>query len=331
MRLPAFLQNHPHKPRFPVRAVWAKSYVRGMNSNVKLLFWLGWLLMPVVMISPLLSLFLWRRESKAPVREQLRYYRDNNLDWLPLEKRQALRLHAPVAYWAYEWSETLEYEPCLRRYEMRTPPKFEYLTLSKPESYIKSLNESWGIISARTFEERVEQLFLGLHSQRFAYAMHFEKECEQMVQRLADLTHLSEYSIKQTLIGQNGRPPTLLWGFDLWRLLPMTRKAYMSNLISEERAWEVLLKMANWVHGLFPSLDAFYDSYRLGNAYWSNEPESCAERRAWIDNYQKKCDWPIKSLTWPENVQPDYPNYVWDSFKQKNQKEYSDPSYMNEA
>ena len=314
-----FLQNHPGKPKFPFHPKFGKIYIRQMNKSIKWLFWLGIFLTPITGVSFIFSLFLWRWQAAQPAREQKRYYKDSGLDWLPIEKRQALQLYAPAAYFEYIWTETLEMEPCLERYKDKQVPKFEYLSLSKQTDFIGGLERSWGVISNRNFEDTVKTLFEGLHSQRFLYAMKFvdKNEIDKLVLRLSDLTHFTEEKIKQSLHSQDNRPSTLLWGFDLWRIIPLTRKAYCAGLISEQRAWEILLKVSDWVHAMFPNLDSFYDSYRLGNAYWSDDVETCLERRQWVEKYHAQCDWPIKSVPWPENVKVEFPRYVWDSFAQE--------------
>src|SRR5690606_34506539 len=124
------------------------------------------------------------------------------------------------------------------------------------------------------------------------------------------------------------KPKPLIWGFDLWRVIPMSRNAYMAGDITEDEAWKNMLKAADLACYLFDSFEAFYDNYRLGNAYWSNDLEITNLRLQMWKLYEEKCDWEERNLPWRSDNTPEISTAMQTGFaeyiKSRNKK-YTEP------
>lgn len=346
------LQNNPGERQFPVKTrakYYAQHQGRDMSNIVQgfviipLLFISGsfaWFVFPEMrhrqqeapeVISQSLMVFgtavliclaciilsirfirnMWRR----PKREQQLYYRLSGQDVLPDEKRQALRLDLVTAYQHGFWAETLEYYPLQARvYAQRN--KFSYLNLQPAEVYRKQLDDDWGIISAAEFEEIAAKILTrGWHSYDFTVNLLYNDPERKLMTRLVQLTGLPEQYIQHCFEdGVDGRPPKLIWGFDWWRLIIMSRHAFMAGYITEERAWEIILQAAGYVYEVFENYEDFYNNYRLGNAYWSNAYETTRERREAYEYFSATCGWPIRHLAWPAPGQTILPENVRTAF-----------------
>lgn len=55
---------------------------------------------------------------------------------------------------------------------------------------------------------------------------------------------------------------------------------------------------------MFDSHEDYYDNYRVGHAFWSNNFEACTDRLQKWTYFKEKCDWPANNLAWtqPESV-----------------------------
>lgn len=233
------------------------------------------------------------------VREQKKYYRlAGGLSWLPQEKREALQLDGPYCYHAGQWVETLEYWPC----DIRLPRKTTFTTfrITTTEDRLVANDQAWGVLSEQSYEERVRSLFNGMHSQLFASdkLVMTEAEKKALVFRLRDLTQLPEAYIKSCWEPHGNKPPLLLWAFDLQRIVELSRTSFMAGLITEQQAWEQLLKASHYVHALFDNSDDFFNNYRLGHAYWSNDFGKTSEVSQMQKAYNNTCHWPIKEVPW---------------------------------
>jgi hypothetical protein len=332
------LQNNPGERQFPVRThakYYAQHHGRDLSNVIQ-----GYLIIPLLFISGAFAWFIFpemkhrqlaepgvfsqslmvfitaificlccivlsvrfiRNMWRRPKREQALYYKASGQDWLPEPKRQALRLDLVSAYQHGFWCETLEYYPLEWRVGNQRH-KFSYLALQPAAVYRKQLDDDWSIISASEFEEMATRILeRGWHSYDFTVNFLYNDPERKLMTRLVQLTGLSEEYIQGVFEDRpDGRPPKLIWAFDWWRLIIMTRHAFMAQYISEERAWEIILQAAAYVYEVFDSYEDFYNNYRLGNAYWSNSYETTRDRREAFEYYAATCGWPIRQLAWPE-------------------------------
>ncbi|WP_431222593.1 DUF1266 domain-containing protein [Serratia sp. L9] len=236
---------------------------------------------------------------KTPMREQQRYYQQGNLNLLEDSKRQALRLDIVQTYSHGFWSETLEHYPIAAR--LQNPArKFPLLAPSQAKDHLKGLCDDWNIVDAGHYREAVNKLLAGMHSPHFAFDMRHSVDDDTWVRNLAALIEEPVDYINSCIVpGQDQRPPALIWAFDLWRVIPLSRSCFCAGLITEQEAWDNILKTADMAYELFASFDEFNKNYRLGHAFWSNDFAQVKDRLAQLNDYQQHCHWPIKSLHWP--------------------------------
>lgn len=253
-----------------------------------------------------------RKEQYLEIKEQQKYYRLGLVKKLNTQQRQALRLNLVDSYYCGHWSETLERLPCKARLQDKT---FKPLTfdLNDTKVYQQDLNENWGVLNKTQYTKIVEQLFEGMHSKGFAYYIQSESK-KNMIEQLAGLTRKPESYILDCNKERNKKPKKLIWGFDLWRIIPISRDAFMAGYITEEEAWKNILKASDIIYYLFDNHNDFYDNYRLGNAYWSNDLNITMDRLERWKEFDEKCDWPLRKLPWstPENIE--LPNHMITGF-----------------
>ncbi|WP_343746000.1 DUF1266 domain-containing protein [Chitinophaga sp.] len=322
------LQNHPREFNFPVKAKWRNfeqfktqqpllyAFAILLFSFAALDFFFVVLLIQKLIKEPapltgpqwiaviafvaLTSLFLviaWYM-CHLPIREQQRYYKATGATWLSEDKRQALRLELVDIYRGGYWCETLEYYPLAA---LQGPEKYHTFRPADANLYKKDLDQSWGILTTENYRKVAQQLLTtGYHAESFTMTMSLRNADNEVSKRLAALTNLPESYILSCLEHRsNGRPPKLIWGYECWRLIVISRDAYMAGHITAEEAWKNILQAADYVYELFDNFEDFNNNYRLGNAFWSNAYEVSNQRTVAYENFREKCDWSMKQLPWP--------------------------------
>lgn len=291
-----------------------------------------WLSLIGLLALCLLAYSLYRRSATRPVKEQLRYYELGNVKPLSPVQELALRLNIVEMYQDGFWIKTLEYYPCDIRVK---DPKFKPTTfyVADRSNYKAGLNEDWGVVSKAQYENMVEELFGGMHSKQFAldmdYMLHYQtyargataeelktiqNQNANFVNRLAGLIDKPSAYVTSCFDEQQDKPKPLIWGFDLWRVIPMSREAFMAGYISEEEAWQHILRASALIYYLFESFESFYDNLRLGNAYWSNDLKTTTKRLEMWKLYERECDWPQRGLPWISDSRPELPEDMLTGF-----------------
>ncbi|MBD2791173.1 DUF1266 domain-containing protein [Xenorhabdus sp. 42] len=262
----------------------------------------GYILLAMLIGFSLLGIFLsvytFLRIKNLPGTEQKRYYTQAGLSVLSEEQRQALRLHIVRCYYNGYWVETLEHYPLKSRIPQDNDDEYRFLPLSDAEPHQSQIYQDWGIINKKGYLKMLHALWAGMHSERFAVDSAFSDG--EMFNVLGSLIEESPEYVKQCTESINGRPPVLLWGFDLWRAIVLSRNCFAAGYISEETAWKNILKTADYVYEIFGSFDEFYTNYRLGNAYWSSDFDMAKKRLKEFQFYKQYCDWPMAELPWPK-------------------------------
>jgi len=292
----------------------------GSGSNPEVVL-LGISITGFVLVAGLLYL-LYKRAANLPAKEQMQYYRLGNVMPLTPAQAKALRLHSVEMYHGGFWLKTLEYYPCDIRVN---DPKFKPTSfyVADRSNYRQGLNEDWGVVSKAQYDNVVEELFGGMHSKPFALDMDYflnyksyvrgatyedlkniESQKANFINRLAGLIDKPAAYVNACFEGRPGRPKSLIWGFDLWRVIPMSREAFMAGYISEADAWANILKASDLIYYLFDSFESFYDNLRLGNAYWSNDLKVTSKRHEMWKRYDRECDWPQRNLPWAAEETP---------------------------
>lgn len=325
------LQNHPNYRQFPVNGydmVWplisgrkwdklSQKHPPLLVRFYKFLLWLAifWLLILfglmdesarkdlatpyfgigfVIYCALLGGLTYWFID--APVREQKRYYRETAAKPLTLEQSLALRLDITQAYDYGFWTETIEHYPLAVL--VNDTSTYKWLPFAPRESGTESLLNDWGIETREEFYSYVERLLAGMHTPHFAYELK-QSGNEHLIKLLAALTEIPVELIVQSNQSINGRPPNLIWGFDLWRIIPMVHNALSAGFITRDEGWDILLNVADISHEIFESFEAFNRSYRIGHAFWSQNKALTEKRLEDYLQYKQHCDWPIAKLAWP--------------------------------
>lgn len=281
------------------------------------------ILLFLFLFGPCFTAVLFFRNIRLPFKEQEEYYRQAKTETLELNKRLVLRLDIVSTYNNGLWSETLEYYPLISRLKNFTG-HFRFLHPESNDYYLRVLYQNWNITDADQYRKCIQALETGLHSKPFAYLLHpmNEEYSVDRIKNIAMLTELTTSYIESCSHKKNGaRVPVLLWGFDLWRAIALSRTCFCSGLISENEAWEVILRIADIVHEIFDSFDEFYNNYRLGNAYWSNDFDMIKRRREEFLCYQEFCDWPIRYLPWPSRKNIELSPWMTDGFKSEIDKD----------
>ncbi|PUB25907.1 uncharacterized protein DUF1266 [Elizabethkingia sp. YR214] len=249
----------------------------------------------------LLGRFFVQKITRRRITEQRKYYKCYEAQWLSEEKREALQLDAPDGYQYGEWMETLEYWPC----EVRgvRPADFKTFLVTTKEERLMGNDQCWGVLSEQSYNEIIERLFNGMHSRFFAAdkTLMEVNARQKMISRIAELTQLPEDYAQACWQQRDNRPPQLFWGFDLNRIIELSRTSFMAGLISEETAWKNILKSSAYIHALFDDIDNYYNNFRLGHAYWSNDFKLTSEKLKGHKAYADECDWPIKKISWHKN------------------------------
>ncbi|WP_118976622.1 DUF1266 domain-containing protein [Taibaiella koreensis] len=253
----------------------------------------------VVLLCAALLIGIMRKLLYKNRAEQKKYYRlAGGLSWLPAEKRESLQLEAHYGYHTGSWTETLEYWPS----EVRLPSGVRFTTFipTTKEDRLAGTDQAWAVLSEKSYSERIEALFEGLHSKRFAADMQLMAvpDRDALVARQAELTQLPGSYVLGCGAAQGSRPAALVWAFDLQRVVELSRSSFMAGIIPEQKAWEHILKASAYVHALFANADDFFNNYRLGHAYWCNDFRQTNETAQMHKAYNKDCDWPIKNVPW---------------------------------
>lgn len=294
----------------------------------------------VVLTLILLFTFIWltlSRERNRHIQEQKRYYELGKVEPLNSTQQKALRLELADMYYSGFWVNTLEYYPCEIRVDRKlfTPATF---SIADAQTYKRSINDDWGIVSAPQYRQMVVELLNGMHAKQFALDMEYtlnvadylnpyQQEEEKNNIKIQNNAYLNQLAgliekpvsyVESCCVERNEKPKQLIWGFDLWRVLPMSRNAYMAGYISEEEAWEHILRASELAYYLFDSYESFYDNYRLGNAYWSNNLDTTSNRLQKWKLYEQNCDWEERNISWTyseapvisEEMKTGFANYV---------------------
>jgi Protein of unknown function (DUF1266) len=330
------LQNHPGNKNFPVsfRSVFlmlTPARFKAMSKISKQLLFLIPVLVAAIAAqrggsddalflligvpAVFLIILFWSKYNQ--ISEQEQYYKLAKIAPLSVEQRLALQLVLPINYADGGWSETLENWPSEVRFKDKQP-KFSTFSPRRKTEELLSLEQSWGVLSQKSYERTADNLFNGMHSARFAYESKYHgddshgsaSKFEVRKERLSELTQLSAEYINNCCRITQSSSPKLLWGFDLWRVSQLAGNAFIAGIITEEQAWADKLKAARYAHVLFESLESFMQNYLLGVAYWSDDLDTTRDRMHRIQDYQTHCDWPISKLAWPEKNQTDLPEPV---------------------
>lgn len=250
---------------------------------------------------------LGRRAARSRVEEQETYYRLGRFEVLVDRPHlEALQLDGVNA--AAGWTETLESWPARVRFPAR-PPGFRTFSLLPPEEAKIQLDQDWGVLSADDYRRTVASLFAGLHSLQFLAVARSEHGARTL-ERVARLVELPPREVLAVLDATHG-PARLLWAWDLWRIIPLTRNAFMAGLVTEQDAWSHILRASAIVHALFEDLRAYHQNLRIGHAFWCDDYAATRARREVLEAFERNDPpRPIREVSWTRLALETLPPHV---------------------
>lgn len=282
------LQNHPGYSRYPVQgfswALFKELSFRRRLVGITLIA-IG-LLFVYTVLGPLMIcagywFIYWGASRKK--REQKKYYKLANISAPTKKQLEALQLGSFNIFDCNQWTDTLETWPC----EVRVPGKlnaFKSLPVIKTRNLVGQLEESWSIISTKDYKDTYSALLKGLHTERFVKDYYSQDNPKDMAQRICGLVQIEETVFEQLLTFDRG-PRKLIWAWDLWRAIGISRWSFECGFIDEETAWENILQASSYAHTIYDDLDEFLIGMRVGHAYWCNDFKDALERRDSVDRY----------------------------------------------
>jgi len=233
---------------------------------------------------------------RSLVRQQLRYYA-----WAQVPPATPRDL-AAMQVWAFrtlpDWTETLEMEP-LERLVAHVPNARKRLSTMRVmggQAYREWLDEWWSITDAESCRSRIESLWQGLHSLSFATTPGDAPEIATAM-RLMGMSR--DEVLARRMPGPAGRPPLLLWAWDLGRTVEVARYGFSAGYLSRDEAWAAIHRASDAIHALFGSFDEYVVEYCLGLAYWGASEQRMRSTHAEVDAYVGlHAGWPVRTAPW---------------------------------
>lgn len=252
-------------------------------------------LLAVALVSVAGLLWLGRRAARSRVQEQETYYSLGRFtvaaDQVHLEALQLDGVNAETG-----WTETLESWPAAVRFPDGAP-KFRTFGLLPPEEAKIQLDQDWGVLSVENYRETVAALFAGLHSLQFLDVARSEHG-SRVLDRVASVVELPRREVESVLVATNA-PARLLWAWDLWRVIPLSRNAFMAGLVNEADAWANILRASAIVHALFEDLQSYHRNLRIGHAFWCDDYAAARTRRERLEAFERnEPRRPIRDVPW---------------------------------
>lgn len=247
----------------------------------------------------IIAVVIARWQVKRLARQQLLYYQWAGVPEPTTEELAALQLDAFAVYYN-GWAETLERYPAPWRvaHIKNATRKLSYLPMADIDHERKAFDEWWGMLSTEDYHRLVEDLWNGGHTEQFLVTALADRTGE-FRRRMSNLTGIDAGYVDACLEGVGTRPPRLIWAWDLWRIVLLSRTAFLLQLIDEKEAWTQIHRVSEVVHTLFESLDDYHQNLRLGHAMWSNKLETVQNRQAEIDRFMHATPrWPILDVPW---------------------------------
>jgi hypothetical protein len=240
-----------------------------------------------------------RRASLIRIREQQSYYALGQfgvtVTQVHLEALQLDGFNGEIG-----WTETLEHWPALVRFPNK-PPKFRTFSLIQPEEAKMGLDQDWGVLSTEGYVETVNMLFAGLHSRHFLELASGHNGAD-LIGRIASVAEIPRSEVESTLI-DTAQPAKLLWAWDLWRVIPLSRNAFAAGLVTEQEAWAQILKASSMVHALFEDLPSYHKNLCIGHAFWSNDYAASRARRERLHAFERnEPPRPIRHIPWTRST-----------------------------
>ncbi|GAA1731259.1 DUF1266 domain-containing protein [Brachybacterium phenoliresistens] len=246
-----------------------------------------------------LAVSLYLSALRRPLREQRRYYALRGLEAPDERLRRALRTSAGWSHLKSIWPLTLEVHPSSEGMTPRQARSFRTLPLMSAEENRDGLASDWGILHAQHARATLsEYLNVGVHSHGFAMAIHHGDP--DALDSLAALADMPTTRLLEIGSAHEGRPPQLLWGWDLVRTAVIVRQSESAGYLDRETAIDLLEEITDHIVALFPTEQELLENCQLGFALRAG-PERRAEvrERKRLDAEYLAGEWPTVLGPWP--------------------------------
>lgn len=248
-----------------------------------------------------------------PRREQEAYWRLTGIRPGTDRQQELLALDSQSDYAIGGWNSTLDYGPAAHRLPAevlakqqaarRPRPLFTTMPLFTATDLRARLDNDHHIASGRDTELfAADALGEASLSARFSTVLHGEQG-ERMLGRLASLTGLSEWDLRELDDPEGDRPARLLWGADSQRVISIVRMAHLADHVDAATAWRLIERAAEPAEGLFDSWDAYWANVRIGVAFFTDRLEA-VQRFDESLAALRRSDWPAAHTAFPARAVP---------------------------
>lgn len=264
----------------------------------------------------LLSLGAWIFVSalRRPMREQRRYYSWHGTPEPDAWRRRAMRVGASWMYLNGAWPLTMEYFPTAAGLTPRQVRWFRTFLPEPADADRDELASSWGILNAQAATEAIETyLSNGIHSEVFAASLR--EDGLTMADHVAALADVPTDEVMALVDAHDGRPPQLLWGWDLIRTSVIVRGCVGAGYLSDEQALGHLETITDLVTAIFPDEESLVRNCEIGFGLWAGaESRADLRSRRELGRAYLASSWPEQLGPWPTPSDRELPQAMAEGF-----------------
>lgn len=252
---------------------------------------------------------------RRPLREQARYYRLRGLTEVSERQRRALRVGGHWWYLKATWPLSIECFPSSEGMTERQVKSFRTFLPEPADKDRDDLASDWGILNAQEARATIEQYLTGgVHS--FALAATLHEGDAGTIDRWAAIADVPTTRLLELADRRHGRPPQLLWGWDLVRTAVIVRYSVIGGYLTLEEGLQRLEEITDYVVTLFPTEQELIDNCVIGFAIWGGVDQR-AELRARRQRGEEylRSEWPAVLGPWPTSSGRPLPPAMADGFQ----------------
>lgn len=237
--------------------------------------------------------------TRRPLREQRRYYRLRGLAEVSERQRRALRIGGHWMYLKAGWPLSIEIFPTSEGMSPRQVRSFRTFLPEPADKDRDDLASDWGILNAQEARTTIDQYLTGgVHS--FALAETLHDGSAEDVDRWAAIADVPTTQLLELADFRDGRPPRLLWGWDLVRTAVIVRFSVIGGYLTVEEGLQYLEEITDYTVTLFSTEEELIENCVIGFAIWGGvdqRAELRARRASGVDYLRS--EWPAALGPWP--------------------------------
>ena len=216
------------------------------------------------------------RDRGLPVREQRRYHRLAGTRPLTAEQRVLLALDAQSDHAIGAWNDSLEHAPSWRCLPPQVRSTWEhrlggplFLTLPlQPVARLRAeVDDRYHIAGRQDLELFVADALAGAGLSGRFHEVLAGPDGERMLTRVASLTGRDVWDLRDLDRARDGRPPQLLWGGDVQRVISVVRVCYVAEHVDAEEAWALVRRAGSVAAAVHAGWDEYWTSVRTAVAF----------------------------------------------------------------